>query len=105
MPPVDEASVMTQLRELVRTNPTAALELARSSSARLGETADAAERSWIVVKSLSELGRHEEARAEGKLLLERYRETRWGEDVYRHLFVNPPTHPAERGYGKTLELE
>ena len=96
---------MSELRQLRRASPERALELARAGNERFGDSADAAERSWIIVKSLSELGRHDEARAEGKRLLERYRDTRWGEDVYRHLFVNPPTHPFERGYGKTLEDE
>lgn len=94
---------MTELRDLLRVSPGRALELARSGSERFGDSADAAERSWVIVKALSELGRHDEARAEGKRLLERHRDTRWGEDVYRHLFVNPPTHPSERGYGKALE--
>jgi hypothetical protein len=100
-----EAAFMVELRELLRASPGRALELSRSGEQRFGDSADAAERSWVTVKALSELGRHAEARAEGKKLVERYRGTRWAEDVYRHLFVNPPTHPAERGYGKTLENE
>lgn len=96
---------MSELRNLRRVNPGRALELARSGEQRFGESPEAAERSWIIVKSLSDLGRHDEARAEGRKLIERYRDTRWGEDVYRHLFVNPPTHPAERGFGKALEGE
>ena len=104
-PSLDEASFMKELRTLRKASPGRALELARSGSDRFGDSADAAERSWIIVKSLSELGRHEEARAEGRKLVERYRDTRWGQDAYRHLFVNPPTHPSERGYGKTLEDE
>ena len=37
------------------------------------------------------------------MLLDDYPTSEWAQDVHRHLFVNPPTHPLERGYGKTLE--
>lgn len=99
----DERSLMATLRDLRGSDPNRTLKLAREGNQRFPKSPDVAERSWVIVKSLSDLGRHEEARAEGRILLERYRETRWGEDVYRHLFVNPPTHPFERGHGKVLE--
>lgn len=100
-----EATFMAELRDLWKASPGRALELARSGEARFGDSAEAAERSWVIVRALTELGRHEEARAEGRKLLERYRDTTWAQDVYRHLFVNPPTHASERGFGKTLEGE
>jgi hypothetical protein len=103
--PLDERSLMTTLRELRGSDPERTLALARDGNQRFPNSPDVAERSWVIVKSLSDLGRHDEARAEGRILLERFRDTRWGEDVYRHLFVNPPTHPFERGYGKKRELE
>lgn len=102
---LDEGSLMSKLRELRSSDPELTLELAREGNQRFPNSPDAAERSWFIVKSLSDLGRHDEARVEGRKLLERYRDTRWAEDVYRHLFVNPGTHPFERGYGKELELE
>jgi hypothetical protein len=101
----DERSLMATLRELRGSDPERTLALARDGNQRFPNSPDVAERSWVIVKSLSDLGRHDEARAEGRILLERFRDTRWGEDVYRHLFVNPPTHPFERGYGKERELE
>jgi hypothetical protein len=100
---LDGRSLLAKLRELRGSNPTLTLQLAREGNARFGDDADAAERSWFVVKALSELGRHDEARVEGRALVERHQGTRWAEDVYRHLFVNPATHPSERGYGKVLE--
>lgn len=39
------------------------------------------------------------------MLIDKYPTSDWAQDVHRHLFVNPPNSPAERGYGKTLELE
>ena len=102
---LDEAALMDTLRELGTTDPNLTLQLAREGNQRFKESAGVAERSWFVVKALSDLGRHDEARLEGRALVDHYRETRWAEDVYRHLFVNPPTHPFERGYGKKLELD
>jgi hypothetical protein len=102
---VSETALMSKLRELRSTDPHLTLQLARQGNERFANSADAAERAWFVVKALSDLGQHDEARAEGRALLERYRGSRWAEDVYRHLFVNPPTHPFERGYGKQLESD
>jgi hypothetical protein len=102
-PQLDQAALMETLRTLRGSNPTLTLQLAREGNQRFEESAETAERSWFIVKSLSDLGRHDEARTEGRALVEKYRGTRWAEDVYRHLFVNPPTHPFERGYGKVLE--
>lgn len=102
---LDEGSLMAKLRELRSTDPELSLQLARDGNQRFPNSPDVAERSWVIVKALSDLGRHDEARVEGRSLIEHYRDTRWAEDVYRHLFVNPGTHPFERGYGKELELE
>jgi hypothetical protein len=102
---LDEAALMDTLRELRGSDPNLTLQLAREGNQRFHDSADAAERSWFIVKALSDLGRHDEARLEGRALVDEYRETRWAQDVYRHLFVNPPTHPFERGYGKKLESD
>lgn len=96
---------MASLRELRGSDPSLALQLAREGNARFQDSASAAERAWFIVKALSDLGRHDEAQLEGRAMVDKYRDTPWAEDVYRHLFVNPPTHPAERGYAKTLELD
>lgn len=96
---------MVTLRELGGSDASLTLQLAREGNRRFKGGADAAERSWFIVKALSDLGRHDEARLEGRALVDEYRESRWAEDVYRHLFTNPPTHPFERGYGKNLELD
>jgi hypothetical protein len=102
---LDEPTLMTTLRELRSSDPNRTLSLARQGNERFRASSDAGERAWFVVKALTDLGRHDEARLEGRALLEQYRGTRWAEDVYRHLFVNPGTHPFERGYGKQLETD
>lgn len=96
---------MDTLRELRGSDPSLSLQLARQGNQRFKDGAGAAERAWFIVKALSDLGRHDEARLEGRALVDKHRETRWAEDVYRHLFVNPATHPSERGYGKKLESD
>ena len=96
---------MASLRELRGSDPSLTLRLAREGNQRFNDRAGVAERTWFIVKALSDLGRHDEARLEGRALVDEYRETRWAADVYRHLFVNPPTHPFERGYGKKLESD
>ena len=96
---------MTQLRDLSGSNPDLSLRLAREGNHRFKDSPDEAERWWYVVRSLMNLSRQDEARAEARILIDRYPASDWAQDVHRHLFVNPPTHPLERGYGKTLELE
>jgi hypothetical protein len=102
---LDEPALMATLRDLRGSNPELTLRLAREGNQRFKASAETGERSWFIVKSLSDLGRHDEARVEGRALVDKYWGTRWAEDVYRHLFVNPPTHPFERGYGQALEVE
>jgi hypothetical protein len=101
----DETALMAQIRDLGSKDPLLALTLAREGERRFPGSSEAAERNWVIVKSLDSLSRFEEARAEAQIMLGKYRGTRWAEDVYRHVLLNPPNHPAERGHGKTLELE
>lgn len=96
---------MDQLRQLSGSDPELSLRLAREGNLRFAGSAGEPERRWYIVRSLMHLSRADEARAEARVLLDRYPDSEWAQDVHRHLFVNPPTHPLERGYGKTLELE
>ena len=96
---------MDELRDLAASDPERSLRIAREGNRRFPKTADEPERWSYIVKSLMRLGRSDEARAEARVLLDNYPETEWAQDVQRHLFVNPPTHPEERGYGKSRELD
>jgi hypothetical protein len=100
-----EAALMTKLRDLSGSDPALSLQLAREANQRFRGSPEEPERWWYIVRSLMNLGRSGEARAEARVLLDEYPTSEWAQDVHRHLFVNPPTHPLERGYGKTLELE
>jgi hypothetical protein len=100
-----EAALMAQLRDLSGSDPAQSLRLAREGNRRFKGSPDEPERWWYVVRSLMNLSRPDEARGEARTLIDKYPTSDWAQDVHRHLFVNPPTHPLERGYGKTLELE
>jgi hypothetical protein len=104
-PPRGEAALMAQLRDLSGSDPELSLRLAREGNRRFKDSPDEPERWWYVVRSLMNLSRPDEARGEARALIDKYPTSDWAQDVRRHLFVNPPTHPLERGYGKTLELE
>jgi hypothetical protein len=100
-----EAEIMAQLRELSGSNPALTLELAREGNRRFKHSSDAPERASDIVKALLNIDRREEARTEALKMEEEYPGSSWTADVHRHMFVNPPTHPTERGYGKKYELE
>jgi hypothetical protein len=99
-----EVALMQMLRDLSGSNPELSLKLAREGKEKFKDSADAPEREWYIVRSLMNLSRVDEARAEARILVDKYPTTEWAQDVHRHMFVNPPGHPAERGYGKKTEL-
>ena len=77
------------LRELGGTNPALTLQLAREASARFPDGAGAPELTWYVVKSLTDLGRFDEAVAEAKAMVQKYPDDSFALDVERHLLSNP----------------
>jgi hypothetical protein len=85
-----EGQIMAKLHVLAQTDPEASLELAREGNARFPDSPDAPERGWIVVKSLTNMRRFDEARDEAKIMVARYRGTSWATDVERHVLVHPP---------------
>jgi hypothetical protein len=90
----DEASVMTELHRLGEDNPALSLLLAREGNDRFPRSAEAPERGWILVKSLVNMRRFDEAKAEAVIMVDKYRGTSWAADVERHLLVNP-LYPKE----------
>jgi len=93
--PLDEAEIMTELRELADSSPEYSLALARQGNARFPGTPDAAERAWYICKSLVNLQDFHAARDEAKALVERYENTPWANDAARHLLVNPLDFSAD----------
>jgi hypothetical protein len=89
-PPLDEAALMARLHDLAETNPALTLVLAREGNARFSGSPDAPERAWMLVKSLVNLERFDEARAEAREMVRKYPGTSWAQDLQRHLLSNPP---------------
>ena len=96
---------MSELRSLGASDPARALSLAREANRRFPNSADAAERSWTICKSLAALGRAAEARVEAQRMVEQYPGTEWANDVRHHLLTQPLEDPGQRGYGKASELD
>lgn len=80
---------MKALQDLLDKDKEAALAEARAGLARDPNGPDAAERTWVVVKSLTGLGRLEEARREAEVMVPKYRGTWWANDVERHVLAHP----------------
>lgn len=88
---------MSAIRDLGAADPARALELSREGNRRFPNSADAAERSWTICKSLAALGRASEARDEAQQMVEQYPGTSWASDVRRHLLTHPLADPGQRG--------
>jgi hypothetical protein len=85
----DEAALMEKLRSLAGSDPQQILRLAREANAKDPDSPGAAERAWMVVKSLVDLQRFSEAKDEAQTMVNRYPGTSWALDVQRHLLSNP----------------
>jgi hypothetical protein len=86
----DEPSLMARLHQLKETDPPLSLRLAREGNTRFPDSPEAPERTWIVVKSLVDLHRFDEARAEARSMVAKYPNDSYAADVQRHLLSNPP---------------
>ena len=89
-----EPALMATLRQLITKDPESALRLAREANQRFPNSPDAAERAWIIVKSLDNLKRFHEGQAEARVMVERYRGTSWAADAERHTLVYPLDQPS-----------
>ena len=102
---ITESALMAAIRDLGASDPARALELARDGNRRFPKSADAAERSWTICKSLAALGRFHDAQVEARLLVHQYPDTTWAGDVTRHLLTQPLEDLTQRGYSKSSELD
>jgi hypothetical protein len=90
----DEASLMAKLRELGTSDLELSLKLAQEGNVRYPDSPDAVERAWFVCKSLTGLGRFEEAQSEARKMVEKYPNTSFASDVQRHVLSNPAIPPS-----------
>ena len=92
----DEALLMTKLRDLASLDLELSLKLAREGNDLYPDSPDAVERAWFICKSLTGLGRSEEARAEALKMVEKYPGTSFTNDVQRHVLFAPQFEPPGR---------
>ena len=84
---------MAKIRELGSSDLELSLKLAREGNQRYPNSPDAVERAWFICKSLTGLGRVEEARSEARQMVQKYPGTSWTSDVQRHVLSNPEIPP------------
>ncbi len=90
----DEASSMQRLRALRTSAPLAALSLADELEARFPNGSSAAERAYLAVRSLADLGRFHQARERAQAMLARFPDHPYALEVQRHLLVHPLDMPS-----------
>jgi hypothetical protein len=78
---LDEAVLMARLRELAATDSAQAVELARAGNRRFPDSADAPERSSILIHALANLGRVREARGEAEQMVNHYPDSDWVREI------------------------
>jgi len=78
---LDEAVLMARLRELSATDSAQAVELARAGNRRFPDSADAPERSSILIHALANLGRVREARGEAEQMVNHYPDSDWVREI------------------------
>jgi hypothetical protein len=91
--PHSEIELMAELRSLNGAAPLIALRLAREGNERFPKSTDAPERTWHVIKSLTDLGQFGEAREEALRMVETYPPSHWTMDIHRHVISHPPGPP------------
>lgn len=80
---------MRELRRLGGGQPTLSLELATAGNLEFPDSPDAAERAFIIAKSLTNLNRFEDAREQARQMLKAYPNSPFSADVERHLLSVP----------------
>lgn len=89
-----EPQLMATLREMGGTAPQRSIDLAREGQRRFPNSADAAERDFIVVQSLVNLKRFHEAQDEARAMVRKYPDNQFALDAQRHLLVYPLDQPS-----------
>jgi len=87
---LDDASLLTRLHDLAASDPPMSLKLASEAVARFPDSPNAPEFEWNVVKSLFNMQRIEEAKAEARIMLWKYPDNYFTSDVEHHLLNHPP---------------
>ena len=91
--PMDEATLMRQIRENVKSNPVLAEALAREGRQRFPDSPDSDERDALLVDALINQQRIGAARSEAYYYFDHHPQGRFRE----HLFYMTGVHPVPRG--------
>jgi hypothetical protein len=78
-----EAQLMARLRQLAAADPEAAVALARDGNRRFGQSAQAAERTSILIHALATLGRSSDARGEAETMVNELPDSPWVREIER----------------------
>jgi hypothetical protein len=81
--PLDEASLMAQLRSVGDADPALSIALARDGNRRFPDSADAPERTAHLVHALAAQGQSMEARGQAEEMVNHYPDSEWVRDVER----------------------
>ena len=79
---LNEAQLMARLRSM-KGNAAAAIELARDGNKRFPDTADAPERTSILIHALASQGASSEARGEAEQMVNHYPDSDWVREIER----------------------
>jgi len=91
---LEEARLMARLREVAPRDPTLAVTLAREGNRRFPNSADAPERTSILIHALATLGRSSEARGEAEQMVNGYPDSDWVREIER--FTGAHRHRSVR---------
>jgi hypothetical protein len=91
---VEEPALLEKLHDLAASDPPLSLKLARQAVDRFPDSPNAPEFEWNVVKSLYNMNRLEEAKDEARIMLWKYPNNYFTNDVEHHLLNHPPNPPG-----------
>jgi hypothetical protein len=98
----DEATLMTRLRSAADADPALAIDLAREGDKRFPGSADAPERSSILIHALARQGRASEARGEAEAVVNEYPDSVWVREI--EAFTGAHRHRSVRVVDGAVEL-
>ncbi len=78
-----ETQMMARLRNLAETDPEGAIALARDGNRRFPDSADAPERTSILIHALAQMGRSSEARGEAEAMVNEAPDSEWVREIER----------------------
>lgn len=93
-PALDEAALMTELRRIAASDPERAITVARDGNRRFADSADAPERTSILIHALATRGLSSEARGVAEEMVNHYPDSHWVREI--ELFTGAHRHRNAR---------